>query len=60
MALSNWNHDTYTLGGYTFMQVGSSVDMVESLQEIEVSEGKLWFIGEHTNPEVLSYANGAY
>ena len=42
------------------MQVGSSVDMVESLQEIEVSEGKLWFIGEHTNPEVLSYANGAY
>ena len=43
------------------MKVGSTKQMLENMkQEIVVGDGRLWFIGEHTNPEVFSFANGAY
>ena len=53
---SNWEHDEWTRGSYSFMPLGATP---ESRVKLAETEGKLFFAGEATHSKFPSTVHGA-
>lgn len=52
-----WEDDPFSLGSYSFVAVGASLDMYEDLAR---PQGRLCFAGEHTSSAYPATVHGAY
>ena len=52
-----WEDDPFSLGSYSFVPVGASLDMY---QELARPQGRLRFAGEHTSRDYPGTVHGAY
>lgn len=58
---TKWQNDHFTLGGYSYAKVGTKTKHFKDLRSVlQLGNNKLWFIGEHTHPNLYSYTHGAY
>lgn len=56
--LTKWHQDPYSLGSYTYYKVGGSRVHVNTLRK--PLRGKVWFIGEHSHPDLKSLSQAAF
>lgn len=56
--VSKWHQDPNTLGSFSYYKVGNKPSQFIRLG-LPI-QNKLWFIGEHTRPELNYYLQGAY
>ncbi|MBN8520550.1 MAG: FAD-dependent oxidoreductase [Alphaproteobacteria bacterium] len=54
---SNWQNDPFTHGSYSYVPVGESYQLHQTLGQ---PEGRIFFAGEHTNPHYPATVHGAY
>lgn len=54
---TQWRNDPFAFGAYTSIATGSTLKDVD---EFKITEGKLYFAGEHTNSDDLQTVVGAY
>jgi polyamine oxidase len=54
---TTWEDDPYSRGSYSFVTVGGSLEMRDTLAE---PQGRVCFAGEHTNSAFPSTVHGAY
>lgn len=58
---TDWQHDPYTLGSYSYAKVGTAPKHFKNLRSVLANgNNKMWFIGEHTHPNWYSYTQGGY
>jgi monoamine oxidase len=54
---TEWEDDPFSLGSYSFVPVGASLDMC---RELARPQGRLCFAGEHTSHDYPATVHGAY
>ncbi len=54
---SDWQNDPFTQGSYSFVPPGESFQLHRTLAQ---PEGRIFFAGEHTNPDYPATVHGAY
>ncbi len=58
VTMTNWADDPYSLGSYSFLPVGASVDDMRTLTE--PVGPRVWFAGEHTVPAYYGTVQAAW
>lgn len=54
---TSWRNDAFAFGAYSSISVGATLNDVD---QFKVTEGKIYFAGEHTNKDNLQTVVGAY
>jgi monoamine oxidase len=49
--LTDWEHDPYTLGGFSYAKVGTTGKHFKNMKTV-LKEGnnRIWFVGEYVDP----------
>lgn len=57
---SNWNADPYSMGAWSFIKAGSTLDDCEAYRESDSTGSKVFFAGEGTIADMIGTVHGAY
>jgi len=58
VSFTRWQKDINSMGSYSYMKVGATKHDIKQLQKSINS--KLWFVGEHCNPDLYACVHSAY
>ena len=56
--MTRWHRDPFAQGAYSYFKVGTTPEDFKALKS--PIDNKLWFIGEHCNPELNAFTHSAY
>lgn len=58
---TRWQAEPFTLGGYSYAKVNTKTSDFNNIRSVlQKGNNRIWFVGEHTHPNLYSYAHGAY